>query len=199
MGQKTPVHYRIPLRLISSGDWAQISLAAKAVLPVIGVFANRTGIAWPGLKTICRLSGYKKHETVQKGIKSLEQTGLLVKKKRGRHNVYSLVGNAIWRGHSYFPMYKDVIEEGYWAGLLACEKSVFLVLALKATINYPELRYNEDPLVHAMGTLLSKNKYIELSGVSKNSFYNAISGLSDKSWIDLTEENEYTVYCKPDF
>ena len=190
------VHYRLPLRLISSGDWARITPAARAVLAVIGVFANRSGKAWPGLERICSLSGYRKHETVQGGIKSLQESGLVVKKKMGRHNVYLLTKTAKPEGHSYFPIYKKVVEKGHWANLLPCEKSVFGVLAVKATVNHPEVDCYLDGQGYALGALYH-TAHRKLSGVSKTGFNNALQGLIDKRWIYLTEYNEYVVWASP--
>ena len=196
MGSKDKVHYRIPLKLFNSGNWANLTPPARAILPVIGVYANEIGRAWPGIKLISKLSGYKDPRRVRQGIRSLTKAGLIEKEKVGRHNEYYLKGNAIWLGHSYFPIYKDVIEEGYWADLLPCEKAVFFVLATKASISNPEVENAGDPLVHSIGTL-KVAKWTRLSGVSRPSFYKGIYGLVNKNWINFYEENQYVVYWKP--
>lgn len=204
MGTKDNVHYRLPLRLINSGDWARINLAARVVLPVIGVHANENGEAFPGLALISRLSGYKDPRTVRSGINRLIEVGLLSKKKRkasrGRgHNVYYLLGNAVWtKGHSYFPIYKDVIEQGYWADLLPSEISVLVTMGVKATRNNPEaenLRELGFP-IFGIGRIRGK-KMIKLSGISKSGFDYAIEGLIAKEWINFDEEDEYEIYLKP--
>jgi len=208
MGMKGNVHYRLPLRLINSGDWAKINLAARVILPVIGVHTNENGVAFPGMVLISELSGYKDPRTVRNGINSLIENGLLSKKKRktwrgGRYNVYYLLGNAICReGRSYFPIYKDVIEEKYWANLVPSEISVLGVMGVKATRNNPEakdLRELGFP-IFGMGTVQRK-KMIKLSGISESSFDYAIEGLIDKGWINFNEEYEYEdkyeVYLRP--
>lgn len=196
MGSKDKIHYRIPLKLFNSGDWANLTAPARAILPVIGIYANDIGRAWPGIKLISEGSGYKDHHSIQKGIRSLIKAGLLEKEKVGRHNEYYLKGNAIWLGHSYFPIYKDVIEEGYWAELLPCEKAVFPVLATKASISNPEVENVGDPLVYGIGTL-QVAKWTRLSGVTRMSFYKGVCGLVNKDWINFYEENQYIVYWKP--
>lgn len=196
MGSKDKVHYRIPLKLFNSGDWANLIPPARAILPVIGVYANDTGRAWPGIKLISRFSGYKDPRRVRQGIRSLIEADLIEKEKVGRHNEYYLKGNAIWLGHSYFPIYKDVIEEGYWAELLPCEKAVFPVLATKASISNPEVESVGDPLVHGIGRL-QVAKWTRLSGITRKSFYKGVCGLINKDWINFYEENQYAVYWKP--
>jgi len=192
---KDKVHYRIPLKLFNSGDWASLTPPARAILPVIGVYASETGRAWPGIKLISKGSGYKDHHSIQKGMRSLIKTGLLEKEKVGRRNEYYLKGNAIWLGHSSFPIYKDVIEGGHWAGLLPCEKAVFPLLATKASIKNPEVEDMGDPLVHSIGRF-QPAKWIRLSGVTRPSFYKGIYGLVNKGWINFYEENQYIVYLK---
>lgn len=203
MRTKNNVHYRLPLRLINSCDWARINLAARVVLPVIGVHANENGEAFPGMALISRLSGYKDPRTVRSGINRLIEVGLLSKKKRKtsrgrRHNVYYLLGNAVWtKGHSYFPIYKDVIEEGYWADLLPSEISVLVTMGVKAARNNPEaegLRELGFP-IFGIGRIQRK-KMIKLSGISKSSFDYAIGGLIAKEWINFNEEDEYEIYLK---
>ena len=206
MGTKDNVHYRLPLILINSGDWAKINLAARVILPVIGVHANEKGEAFPGMLLISKLSGYKDLRTVRGGINSLIKAGLLSKTKRktrvGRHNIYQLLGNTIWRkGHSYFPIYKDVIEEGYWADLSPSEVSVLVVMGVKAVINNPEAKELRELLeipIFGIGTLQRK-EMIKFSGVSGSAFDYAVKGLMSKGWINLKDEYRYNyeVYLKP--
>jgi len=193
---KDKVHYRIPLKLFNSGDWANLIPPARAILPVLGVYANEIGRAWPGIKLISKLSGYKDLRRVRQGICSLIKAELIEKEKVGRHNEYYLKGNAVWLGHSYFPIYKDVIEGGYWAELLPCEKAVFPVLATKASISNPEVENAGDPLVHGIGRLQA-TRWARLSGLSRWGFYKGVYGLVNKDWINFYEENQYIVYWKP--
>ena len=196
MESKDKVHYRIPLKLFNSGDWANLIPPARAILPVLGVYANEIGRAWPGIKLISKLSGYKDLRRVRQGICSLIKAELIEKEKVGRHNEYYLKGNAVWLGHSYFPIYKDVIEGGYWAELLPCEKAVFPVLATKASISNPEVENAGDPLVHGIGRLQA-TRWARLSGLSRWGFYKGVYGLVNKDWINFYEENQYIVYWKP--
>lgn len=172
---------------------------ARAVLPVIGVFANQAGEAFPGIKLISKLSGYKRYHLIYKAIFTLISMDLVRKEKRrtrrGRHNVYYLTEKATWFGHSYFPFLKSVIEAGYWANLTSCEKAAFGVLATKGSVERAK-RDSGDPDVHCQGDIYPK-KYIPLSGVSKQGFYNGLYGLSHKEWVFLDEGGSYEVYREP--
>lgn len=199
MGTRNNVHYRLPLRLISSGDWARINLAGRVILPVIGVHADEDGIAFPGMLLISKLSGCKDPRTVRSGINSLIKAGLLYKKKnKRRHNVYHILGNAFWKGkRSYFPIYKKIIKRGYWANLSHSEISVLAVMGVKATIDNPKAKdiKNRGLPIFGMGKIQRK-KMIRLSGISESSFDYAIEGLWGKTWINFNKD-DYEIYLKP--
>ena len=191
------IHYRLPLKLINSGLWAAIGSPARAVLPVIGVYANQQGKAWPGMKLITELAGYGDQHITCKAIHSLVRHGLVIKEKEKRSNNYFLTNEAIWiGGSSYFPLYKDVLLDYLWAELTPCEKAVFGVLATKGGVERAKREYGEDARLHYKGDIYPK-KYRDLSGVSKKGFYNGLYGLRDMNWISLEKYNEYIVYQKP--
>lgn len=193
------VHYRIPLKLFTSHNWANLTPPARAVLPVIGVYADETGRSFPSQKLIAEQSGYYEIKRMRIGIYCLIEAGLLKKQKVGRHNEYYLKGNAIWLGGSYFPFLKEIIKKGYWANLSPSEKAVFPLLAVKASISNPELENYENPHAHGIVRVFPK-KMLPLAGVSKRAFYYAIQGLVFERWIGsafLDYENEYVVYKKP--
>lgn len=186
-----------------------MSPPARAVLPVIGVYARESGRAWPGMTLISKFSGYSDPKRVRLGVRSLRARGLIEKGKAGRHNEYYLKGNALWKAGSYFPVYKEIIKKGLWAGLLPREKAVFPVLAVKAAINSSEVDREDNE--HGFG-IFSPSTMTRLSGVSRNSFYRAIHGLCEKGWIYTFSEfgerlygespsfyasNGYIVYQEP--
>lgn len=193
-----PRCYFIPLKLVSWGGWRKISHSARAILPVIGLHADKSGRSFPGIKLISKLSGIHKAHNVHKGLKSLIENELLVKEKEGRRNVYYLANQAIVMGGSYFPMAEYLFEEDWWAKLLPCEKAIFVVLAVKASIDDPDVpdEFNEEfeeGKVHAHG-VLQPTKWTRLAGISKPSWYSGLYGLNEKHWIGLTENNEYIIY-----
>lgn len=190
--------YRLPLKLVTWGSWRKISHSARAILPVIGLHADRSGKSFPGVETIMKMSGCHKAETVELGLSSLIENELLTKKKQGRHNVYNICNDAICKGGSYFPMSEYFFTEGWWAKLFPCEKAVFVVLAVKGAIENPDVpeEFEVEALeekIHSHG-IIQPVKWLRLAGISRQSWYNALSGLCKKNWIGTTKNNEYVVY-----
>lgn len=149
--------YRLPLKLVTWGGWRKINHPARAILPVIGLHADKSGKSFPGIKLISKLSGYKDLRRVRQGICSLIKAGFLKREKEGRHNVYYLVNDAIWLGGSYFPMNEYLFIKGWWAKLLSCEKAVFVVLAVKGAIADPDTPVEFDDEVEGGQDTLPRN------------------------------------------
>ena len=186
------IHYRLPLKLINSYIWADLIQPAKAILPVIGVYADKSGKAFPGIKLIAKYSGYKdkKNRKIQAGIKDLIKKDLVIRKKQSRHNVYYLTDKAIWkRGRSFFPIYKeDMILSELWAKLTPTEKALYIVLGVKAKVNDPEVL---DSSYHAIGSIDKLCKYIKYSGISRPSFDRVYESLCNKGYIEFNQDEKY--------
>jgi len=189
------IHYRLPLRLINSYTWAELIKPAKAILPVIGVHANKNGEAWPRRKLISELSGYSNLNFVDKGINDLIEKNLIIKKKEGRHNIYYLTDLAIWKpGRSYFPIYKmGMILSRRWADLTPSEKSIYPVFGNKGSIKNPDVEGSE---FHCAGDIYKIKKYCEWAGISQGGFDNICIGLNHKNLVEFEEEGSvrYWVY-----
>ncbi|GAI68569.1 unnamed protein product [marine sediment metagenome] len=195
------IHYRFPLRLVTSGIWATLSQPAQAILPVIGVFANKKGIASPGIRIIAKYSGYesKDHAEVSAGLKELEIKGLMKIRKCGRHHIYYLSEIARWhRGTSFFPILKQSMILNYaWAKFNPSEKALYIVLGLKAKINAARA-IDED--CFAIGEVSDINKYCKWAGISRKSFYRAYAGLTKKIFIaeDFDRKYIYEIFIEKD-
>jgi len=191
---KSPRCYNIPLKLVSRSYWRRINHPARAILPVLGLHADDNGKCWPGIKLISKLSGYTNFRHIRSGINSLKETGLLVKEKEGRKNIYYLTDKALCMGGSYFPMKEYLFIKNWWGKLLPSEKAVFIVLAVKGAIADPDIppEFDEEE-VHAHGTI-QPIKWLKLTGISRQSWYNALYGLNHKHWIGLAEYNAYVIY-----
>ena len=166
---------------------------------MIGVYTDKSGKAYPGMKLISKLSGYSRLERVRQGIGFLRGAGLIEKQRVGRRNEYRPKGNALWLRGSYFPIYKDVIRRGDWARLTPSEKAVFLTLAVKATINDPAVERESNQ--HGIGVFWPST-IARLSGITRMSFYRAVNGLIAKGWMmaiseagELLGENQPTFYA----
>lgn len=170
----------------------RISHSAKAVLPAIGIHVDNNSIAFPGMKIIRQLSGCIRPETARGGICSLIEWDLIEKERQGRHNVYYLKSPAIHQGGSYYPMSEEFIEST-WTGMSYIEKAVFGVLAVKATINRPELTTVGDQDIFGAG-YIQKRKWTRLAGIARSKWEKAINGLIKKEIITFDDENDYTVY-----
>ncbi|MBA7532193.1 hypothetical protein ES705_41063 [subsurface metagenome] len=191
------IHYRLPLRLINSYTWANLIPPARAILPVIGIHcSNKNNKAWPGIKLISKLSGYKNLVYVRAGIDDLIKNNLMIREKEGRRNNYFLINNAIRKTGSYFPVFKDMLLRGCWSGLTPGERSLYIVLGVKAVINDPEVL---DSYFYAIGDIYKVKKFIKWSGICRQSFYNSYRGLYEKGFIYFKEEDyyKYGIYVRP--
>ena len=190
MTENNRIHYRIPLKLITSYTWAGLNQSAKAILPVIGVHCNKNGISFPSIKLIAKLAGYKKDSYLYAGINDLIKNVLMTKEKEGRHNVYFLTDLALWKkGRSFFPVYKEAMILNYaWAKLTSTEKALYVVLGEKAKINDPEVL---DSSYHAIGNINKVCNYIKYAGISKPSFYTAYESLRNKGYIEFNQDERY--------
>jgi len=195
---KKDTHYRLPLKLISSYTWATLSKPARAILPVIGVYREpESGKAWPGVKLIAELAGYKdeRYRYIRAGMDNLIEKNLIIREKEGRHYFYYLTSLALREGReSYFPIYKEaMIISRKWAGLTSSEKSLYPVVGNKAKINEPEVLGSE---YHAMGNIniYKIKEYAKWAGISRWSFYTAYYGLNHKGLIEFSENDAPFIY-----
>jgi len=193
------VHYRLPLKLVTSYNWAKSIKPARAILPVLGVYANKGKVAFINEKTIAELAGYKdlRYRKIREGIEDLIKNELVVKLKEGRRNFYIITDLAWWEeGRVWFPIYKvAMILSGKWVKLTPCEKSLYPVLGNKIRILHPDVLDSE---FYGAGNIYKINQFIELAGISRPSFYSAYYGLNHnrliKSWGE-EDPYEYGIYA----
>jgi hypothetical protein len=161
------------------------------MLPVIGTFINREGKTYASLfgksETIMKYAGYKKRNPIVSGLKSLIRAGIVIKTNQSAYKTYilKLTDPARWKpGRTYFPIDKKAMIMNYrWARLSSIEKSLYIVLGLKATINDPDKP--ED--CYGIGTARTVMKYCKWAGINKPSFYKAYYGLVDKQLISVSK------------
>ena len=82
---------KLPIALIKSGFLAELKPSSVVVYNVLLSYADfNTGRCFPGIQTICTLSGLTK-PTVIDALKELEDWGLVgVTRRHGSHNIYQL-------------------------------------------------------------------------------------------------------------
>jgi len=192
---KKDIHYRLPLKLINSYTWANLNYPAKAILPVIGVFANKKREAWPSVRIIAELAGYNdpRYRKIREGMEDLIKNKLVIREKKGRHYIYYLTDLAIWKpGRSYFPIYKEaMILSRRWASLTSSEKSLYPVFGNKGRIKSPDV---EELEFHCVGEIYEVNKYVKWAGISRPSFYTGCRGLEHKKLVEFEEWEEPITY-----
>lgn len=173
--------YRLPLALVSSGLWAQIGSSGRTILPVLGLHANKyMGTCYPSIETIRTMSGCGSNSTVERGLKRLIDAKLLLKERRSySSNTYELINEARWKRQTFY-QFKERGIMRYWGNLLPCEKTTYIVLAVKATI----LELDEFlPYVKIhKGT---RGKYRKLAGLTSRSWKKGFEGLEEKELIAL--------------
>jgi hypothetical protein len=71
---------------------AALKGAPLAVLIAIGMHVGKEGTCWPGIRELCRLTGYRRW-AVKHAIKALEAMNLLqVTRRRGHASIYATGG-----------------------------------------------------------------------------------------------------------
>lgn len=117
-----------------AGIWAELPLASKAVLPVLMHFARNSGRCWPSQEVLCALSGINSRKTVRRGVRALEEAGLISTKKAtttaGRTlTIYDL---NLPQDEHYAPLHASVFLGGNWAIMGDCPTAQALYPVMRA-------------------------------------------------------------------
>ncbi len=124
--------FRFDRRWIKNMNWARISPAARAVLPVIACHCNDQGVSFPGEDVIAALSG-RTPKTARQGIRDLDgfpgltwEHYLTRRGKRGKRFILELPQKGE-RGRSFF-FHRAILDGGNWAELSPAAQAVYPVL-----------------------------------------------------------------------
>ncbi|MBA7549118.1 hypothetical protein ES705_41591 [subsurface metagenome] len=185
---KKDPHYRMSMKkMISTYIWANLNKPGKGLVPVIGNYQNKIdGHCNLARGTMAKFTGIKSTMTIDTGLKSLVNEGVITKKETRRCNEYFLTTRAKWfeaidEGTTYFRLYrKDV---GYWAKLKPCEKAMYPVLFVKGTMEDPEIV--DDPDIICKGYIDEIKKYLDWAGIKRCAYKKVIEGLKAKGLIDI--------------
>ncbi|OEU77543.1 MAG: hypothetical protein BA869_10890 [Desulfuromonadales bacterium C00003107] len=133
--------YRFPKSLIKDGRWASLPSASKTIFPVIAIYANAKGTAWPSQATIAKFAGCTP-KTVREGIAGLKSLpGFNVKStinSRGqRRYIYQVPVPPLGRGQD-FRFYRVFIDGHNWGQLSPGAKAVYPVIRTFAYFDYLE-------------------------------------------------------------
>lgn len=82
--------FHVFVAMIESGDLVKIGPHAFTVYATIKAHTNfKTGNSFPAVETIVEKSGISRAQ-VMRSLSVLEQNGYLTRKKKGRHNIYTI-------------------------------------------------------------------------------------------------------------
>jgi len=199
-------------RLIRDMIWAKISQAAKAVYPVIGVYANNeTGIAFPSEETLATLTG-RTEKTVRAGIRGLDQiegfNWLHYVTKHGRRaKKYKLpVVAKDNRKGNVFGFRRSIIEGGNWSQLTPSGQSLYPVMRHFGHLHFEE--YIELPEVESTEYEYNNREFdlcdaelpvlAEYAGLTRNSVLAALGNL-EKCFLIRTDGRKWRVFIKPPY
>ena len=170
---KDKPYFKFYCDIIETQTWAKLSLAAKAIYPVIAKYTNiKTQQSFPSLKTIEKWAGLAR-EAVVKGIKELVNNGLIIKKSGGGRisNLYQLVD-----------LYSSVIEPLQFGSRTSADKPTELQQTDKPNTNYINIT-NSNITISNEQIIIDKGKNIV------DNFYTKL-GLKATS---IKREKGYTV------
>ncbi len=191
------------------GLWAELSLTAKSILPVILAHMFNESCC-PGIRQIAALSGTSK-STVTRGVEDLKTLpDFTVRKtltRQGRfQNIYSFKRPNMNERNSWFPFHRCIIQGGNWALLSASAKAVYLTMRYWA--EYDSL--SEQIEFEGGGECIDfsnrkfdtcraqRNTLAQCAGISTRSVSNALKDLAKHGLIQRALEIEdYGEYFEP--
>lgn len=187
------------------GLWAELSLTAKSILPVILAHMFNESCC-PGIRQIAALSGTSK-STVTRGVEDLKTLpDFTVRKtltRQGRfQNIYSFKRPNMNERNSWFPFHRCIIQGGNWALLSPSAKAVYLTMRYWACYDMFSEQVSKDGSgfanrAHEKCDALRK-VLAECAGVSTRSVSNALKDLAKHGLIQRAQEIEdYGEYFEP--
>jgi hypothetical protein len=143
----TEIFFKFDKMNIRNKRWSRLPKASKSILPVIAVYCNSKGIAFPSEETIAILSG-RTPKTVRAGIKGLLHYPGFTKDRyltsRGhRANKYRLNIPAKERGR-IFAFHKCIVDGGNWLKLRPGAHALYIVIRTFAFFDCEEYCGRED-------------------------------------------------------
>lgn len=190
-------HYRLPLKLINSYAWANLSKPAQAVLLVIGCYINKYGTCSLTRLEIAERVGYNKFnmgQTIDKALNELVVKYLITTKKRkGLSSLYYLTDLSKYEEKKgYFRLFRYQVKGRYWARLKPCEKTLYPVLGLKGVIKHPDIKNN--PEIYCRGQIKKKKDFCKFTNLNYSSLGRTLRGLEGKSLLFIDSDGTYDLY-----
>lgn len=205
--------FRFDKKWVENMNWARISPAAKAVLPVIACHCNENGRSFPGEETIAALSGLTA-KSVRKAIRvDLDgfpgfdwQYYLTRRGKRGKSFQITFPPKGV-KGRTFF-FYRGIIDGGIWCELKPVAQALYPVMRYFSRYDAEEDENEEasdfDELYAARQSELCSAEIGELakySGIDRRSVATAVKSLEEnfllEPSLDESGEKIWKVYLNP--
>jgi len=201
--------FRFDKKWIENMNWARISPAAKAVLPVIACHSNERGESFPGEVAVAALSG-RTPKTVRHGIRDLDgfpgftwQHYLTRQGKRGkRFRIEFAPKNE--KGRSFF-FHRGIIDGGIWCELKPTAQAIYPVLRYFARYDddYDE---DDDPPSEFIERYATRSwemcsaevvQLAKYAGVERHTVSEAMKNLQENFLLEPNGCGEWRVYIIP--
>lgn len=125
---KTKIFFKCDKNIVFGGKWAALTGATKSVYVPIAVHTNRQGSCFPSERTLAIQTG-RTRKTIRLGIKKgwpLFSFKRYKTRNGNRGKSYKL--NLCPEDRRYFPIYKWVVEGGYWSKLTPGAHALYPVM-----------------------------------------------------------------------
>jgi len=186
------------------GPWAELSLAAKSVLPVIlaHMFINES--CCPGIRRISAFAGISKN-TVTRGVADLkalpEFTVRKILTRQGKYkNIYSFKKPVVSIRGSWFPFHRCIVQSGNWALLTPAAKALYCTMRHWAQYDMLSEQTTKDGSGFAERQFdtcnAQRNILAECAGITTRSVRNALKDLENCGLIQRVQEIDDDGYAK---
>lgn len=200
--------FKMPHWIIDNGNWAALSLTAKAVLPVIARHCAEDGVAFPSERTVAILCDMQ-DKYVRKGIFDLNGfPGFSLKTYTTSHGRRGKKFHLDWLGQGEsFPIRHALIDGGNWGLMKPTARAVYV--AMRRWGFLPDAtELGDDYATNYAGEYANRKfEYCEAEWdilcraagitVNKRSFNSAIDDLRKHHCIGESDYDSFKVYLTP--
>lgn len=197
------------------GIWADLLLAAKSVLPVLLHFENRDHKCWPSQETICALSGLNSRKTVRRGVRNLEDAGLISTRKATTTAGRPLTIYHLQLPHDdfYVPLHASLFLGGFWSVMSdhPVTQALYPVMRVFAKPR-PDLEPDGDWIQvdsdewrewyasrECDWCRADREELIDFAGIGRRSYATAVDFLSSANMTIIAREEQAPQYWRVNF
>ncbi|MBZ0256751.1 helix-turn-helix domain-containing protein [bacterium] len=201
--------FKFDKSIVTEKVWAKLPSASKTIYPVIGTFANKQGMAFPGVDTIAQVSGVCE-KTVRTGVKSLVLPDHLeIKKKpnkRGHYQFFYTFKSTPESKTGFFGFNKVIVQGQNWSLASQAAHAVYITMRAFDSVNpylYEEIEEDscfklpkeDDKLIKACSKQYAfcdaeREVLAEYSGINPRCLSSALKSLEEHFLIKCFKSNE---------